>query len=193
MVFVTAAAGRLPRQPGLRPGRPPGEHDQRYLICLSWKYIQMENEVVKYERIKFAVQIACIAILSSLVAAGIIGCAIMGPLGMLGGPILVIIKGYIVFPIVLIFYTAAWFVWKKTSISRLNYCLSISCSLAIVLAIIALLTKGQYWLLRIFGFPLGGFIPVFASLWLMTEYKTEKVMQFHKPNPDGNGSKQSNC
>ena len=155
--------------------------------------MKMENEVVKHEKIKFAVQLACIAILSSLVAAGIIGFSIMGPIGMLGGPILVIIKGYIVFPIVLFFYAAAWFVWKKTNISRLNYCIIISGTFALVLAIIAIMIKGQYWLLRVFGFPIGGFIPVFASLWLMTENKTEKVMQFHKPNPGGNRSKPKNC
>jgi uncharacterized membrane protein len=153
----------------------------------------MENEVIKYEKMKFALQLAGIASLSSMVAAGIIGFSIIGLLGILGGPMIVIIKGYIVLPVVFIFYAAAWFAWKKTTMPRLDYCLSIAGSVALVLALVAIQIREQYWLLRVIGFPLGGFIPLFASLWLMTKYKTEKVMHFHQHDSVRNCTGPNSC
>ena len=138
----------------------------------------MENDPSRSEKLRFAVQLACLAVLAPMMGAGIIGLFFVGLLGLLGLPIVVLMKGHIILPIVLLFYTAAWFVWKRTTIPRLKYCLVLSIGVALVLTIPLLFVDGptnQYWILRMIGTPLGGFIPVFLSMWLLTKYKTERV------------------
>ncbi len=122
---------------------------------------------------KSASEVFGLAVLSFLLAAGILGVFMMGPIGFVSAPVLALF-GWFYFPIVLAGHFAVRRIWRETAFPRIPFCLLLATCAALLFCLIGIKEEGKF-AQSVAGYFVGAFISGCMSLWFLTSDREEQV------------------